>query len=429
MHLPSPSAVPSDGGQPPARRRTLLIVDDEEGPRQSLRIVFKDEYNVLLAENGPRALELLRHHAVDAAVLDIRMAGMSGTELLGKIKQIDPAVEVVMLTAYETIDTMRQSLRHGACDYLTKPFDVSTMRSAVARAMQRRALADRMRANENELRSLKDEIERERMTAEMARQKGEIYASVIHDLNNPLTIIAGVIDLINSEMARLYDPGNESLAAVQEHLEQISRQVASCSQISRRYLGFLRQRNAGETRVSANQVLSDLRTLLKSHRSWQDNELEVGRLEADVDVRINGTDLIQILLNLVTNAFQAGAAPHKVKVLAEPVDDPLPCLPAPGPKDVVLPAEDAAAYRPFIRFTVSDDGPGMQPEVLVRVFEPYFTTRAAGGGSGLGLAIVQRLVKGAHGAIHLHSEAGKGTTFSIYLPAAAAPARGRIQFG
>src|SRR5262245_66529093 len=58
----------------PRHKRTLLIVDDEEGPRQSLRIVFKDDYNILLADNGTRAIELARQHHIDAAVLDIRMS-------------------------------------------------------------------------------------------------------------------------------------------------------------------------------------------------------------------------------------------------------------------------------------------------------------------------------------------------------------------
>ena len=144
---------------PPAsgpRKRTLMIVDDEEGPRQSLRIVFKDDYNVLVADNGNRAVDLVRQHSVDAAVLDIRMSGMSGVELLGKLKEIDPAIEVIMLTAYETIETARQALRLGACDYLTKPFDISTMRTAIATAMERHAVSEEMRSINQKLRELQE---------------------------------------------------------------------------------------------------------------------------------------------------------------------------------------------------------------------------------------------------------------------------------
>src|SRR6476660_2547245 len=99
----------------PPKRATLLVCDDEDGPRQSLRIVFKDEYDILLADSGAKAIELAEANKVDAAVLDIRMAGMSGIEVLNRLKEIDPGIEVIMLTAYETIETARQALRLGAC--------------------------------------------------------------------------------------------------------------------------------------------------------------------------------------------------------------------------------------------------------------------------------------------------------------------------
>ena len=79
-------------------RRTLLIVDDEEGPRQSLRVVFKEEYNLLLASNGPDAVELAKNNRINAAVLDIRMTGMSGTELLRQARALRPALRVILIS-------------------------------------------------------------------------------------------------------------------------------------------------------------------------------------------------------------------------------------------------------------------------------------------------------------------------------------------
>ena len=124
----------------PKRRGTLLVVDDEDGPRQSLRVIFKDDYDLLMAEDGPTAIELAQKHDIDVAVLDIRMAGMSGIEVLERLKFVKPDLEAIMMTAFETTDTMRQALRLRACDYINKPFDIATMRAAVSQAMQRRIL-------------------------------------------------------------------------------------------------------------------------------------------------------------------------------------------------------------------------------------------------------------------------------------------------
>jgi DNA-binding NarL/FixJ family response regulator len=141
------------------KRRTLLIVDDEEGPRQSLRVVFKNEYDLLLANDGATAIGLARKQKIDAAVIDIRMIGMSGIEVLQGLKAVDPHIEVIMLTAYETIDTVRQALRLGACDYLNKPFDIPTIRNAVANAMDRRSLSFEVKANAEKLRELQSELQ------------------------------------------------------------------------------------------------------------------------------------------------------------------------------------------------------------------------------------------------------------------------------
>ena len=126
---------------PPVKRRgTLLIVDDEEGPRMSLRVIFKDNYDLLMAEDGPTAIELAQKHDIDVAILDIRMAGMSGIEVLERLRYVKADIEAIMITAFETTDTIRQALRLRACDYINKPFDIATIRNAVNGAMQRRML-------------------------------------------------------------------------------------------------------------------------------------------------------------------------------------------------------------------------------------------------------------------------------------------------
>src|ERR1700690_360161 len=95
----------------PKRRGLLLIVDDEDGPRQSLRVIFKDDYDLLMAEDGPAAIKLAQENEIDVAVLDIRMAGMSGIEVLERLRYVRPDMEAIMMTAFETTDTIRRALQ------------------------------------------------------------------------------------------------------------------------------------------------------------------------------------------------------------------------------------------------------------------------------------------------------------------------------
>jgi signal transduction histidine kinase len=398
-------------------RRTLLVVDDESGPRQSLHMVFKEDYQVLLAEGGLQALELARKQPVDAAVLDIRMPGMNGVEVLAKLKEIDPKVEVIMLTAYETIDTARQALRLGACDYLTKPFELAAMRSAVATAMTRRAIAEEMQANSQRLHELQESLRQQQLQSEIARTKNEIYASVVHDINGPLTIIAGFAEIINQHIAGMSCVEGESLELVKDRLARIGRQVSNASEISQRYLSFLRKQPAEKVAVGTKTVFADLAELLRFHPSSQHQRLTILPVEEDMFAEINGTELIQLLLNLTINALQCTTEPHEVEIHGRRQMNPLDVdRIVDGPENLLLNRDGFLNRPPMVVISVRDNGPGISPDILPRIFEAGFTTKGERKGTGLGLAIVQRFIRESHGALHVQTRVGGGTTFTVYLP-------------
>ncbi len=402
---------------PPNRRGTLLIVDDEEGARQSLRAIFKDEYELLLAGDGPSAIELVQKHRVDVAVLDIRMAGMSGVDVLERIKYIDPSIEAVMMTAFETTETIRKALRLRACDYLNKPFEVADMRAAVANAMQRRSFDTEILTNTEKLQALLKELEDQKVEGQMARTRGDIYASIIHDINGPLTVISGFLQLLNQRIGKSATLGAEDVDYVKDRLRTMTRQVTNCIEISRRYLGFLRKQPVEVAHVGVNQLLVDLGHLLRLHPSLQNNQFEIQPLAGDIGVKMNGTDLIQLLLNLAVNAFQASAQPHRVDITGEVRREPLDLTRfKDGPGTRLLNVENFQNTAPLVCLSVSDTGPGIPLEVLPKIFQAYFTTKDARQGTGLGLNIVQRMVQEGGGALQVITKPGEGTTFNVFLP-------------
>ena len=403
---------------PKTRQPTLLVVDDEEGPRQSIRVIFKDDFHVLLAEDGPSAVELAQNNKIDVAVLDIRMAGMSGIEVLERLKFVDSSIEVVMMTAFETNETIRQALRLRACDYINKPFDIATMRKAVATAMERRSLGSEVRNNAEKLQELQSELQQQKLEEEIVRTRGEIYASIIHDINGPLTIISGLIQIINQNIGEESQVAGEDLELVKDRLKRITRQVTNCIEISRRYLSFLRQHPGEAVRVWVNQILGDLGELLRVHPGAKNNQLIIQPLPEDATVHIHGTDLIQILLNLTLNAFQCSPHHHRVEILGQLLQHPLELAHfRDTPQDRFINREGFKNIAPLLALSVQDNGPGIPPEVIPKIFEPYFTTHGPRNGTGLGLCIVHRLLKEAHGALHAHTKVGQGTVFTVYLSA------------
>jgi signal transduction histidine kinase len=403
------------------RRGTLLVVDDEDGPRQSLRVIFKDDYNLLMAEDGPTAIDLAQKKEIDVAVLDIRMAGMSGIEVLERLKYINPNIEAIMITAFETTDTIRQALRLRACDYINKPFDLPTIRAAVGQAMQRRILGGQISNSAEKIQELLAELQDQSFKEQNAKTRGDILASIIHDINGPLTVISGFVHMLNQRVNHNSRLELEDLEFIKDRLRIVARQTTSCIEISRRYREISnRQSDAtAAPRVSVNQLLKDLDQLVRVHPSVMENEFKITPLNGEIAVKIVGTDLIQILQNLAVNAFQCTPLAHRVEIGGEILRAPLDLAKfKDGPNDRLMNIESMDNTAPLVKLWVRDTGPGIPPEVMPKIFNPYFTTKGPREGTGLGLNIVHRLIKEGNGALHVHTKSSEGTTFTIYLPGA-----------
>ena len=124
----------------PDRRRTILLVDDEpEVLRLFTRILSAEGTVMLKARTGAEALAAAQQTRLNLVILDIKLPDMSGTEVLRRIRRIDPGVPVIMVTSYGSVETVRTSMELGAFDYLTKPFDNQEVRRVAREALASRA--------------------------------------------------------------------------------------------------------------------------------------------------------------------------------------------------------------------------------------------------------------------------------------------------
>jgi two-component system response regulator HydG len=116
-------------------KKCILIVDDDIAHRTMLRILLGWEYRIEEADCGATAIEKVRETPFDLVLMDVCMPEINGVEALGKIKASNPAIPVIMMTAYTANETAAEALQKGAYDYLTKPFDFDTLRSTIEKAM------------------------------------------------------------------------------------------------------------------------------------------------------------------------------------------------------------------------------------------------------------------------------------------------------
>ncbi|MBM3240618.1 response regulator [Candidatus Poribacteria bacterium] len=125
----------------------ILVVEDELGPRESYRQILKNDYEVILMDHGRLAIEYVTNHPVDVALVDIRMPDIDGIEVLQKIKTLQPKIEVIMITAFASVENAKNAIKYGAMDYLIKPASVKEIQATVRKAVARRI--QYMHYNEN----------------------------------------------------------------------------------------------------------------------------------------------------------------------------------------------------------------------------------------------------------------------------------------
>jgi two-component system cell cycle sensor histidine kinase/response regulator CckA len=257
----------------------------------------------------------------------------------------------------------------------------------------------------------------ERMEAEAARKSlesqlresqkmeaiGTLAGGIAHDFNNALAAILG-----NAELAQKETDGNETLT---QYLGEIYRSGTRARNLVRQILSYCRQQPTELRRLPLAAIVQDAMAMLRSTLPVRFS-FSVHCAEEPSWILADKTQIEQVIINLVTNATQA------IGNQSGTIDIGVELIRADAPELAIcaLPAGLFDNTCRVVRLSVSDDGPGIAPEIQDRIFEPFFTTKPLGEGTGLGLSVVQGIVK-LHGAsIHVDSAPGEGTKFSIYFP-------------
>ncbi|MDI9569709.1 MAG: PAS domain-containing protein [Pseudomonadota bacterium] len=248
----------------------------------------------------------------------------------------------------------------------------------------------------------KSRLEAQLLQAQRLEALGTLAGGIAHDFSNILGAISGYVEMA---LAKLPPTDGER---IQRYLRRVLEGAGRAKELTRQLLAFSRPAEQEARPMSVSPLLKEV---LKLIRTTLPATIEIGhKIEATADIVLADPGLIhQVAINLLTNAFHAlGDRGGRV--------------------DIELGNEELAAPRRFLTgelpggvylvLTVRDNGPGMTPEVLGRIFNPFFSTKEPGAGTGLGLSVVHGIVRNLGGGIHVESESGVGTEFRIYLPVA-----------
>jgi signal transduction histidine kinase len=375
-----------------AAQQRVLVIDDELGPRESLRILLKNEYEVFCADSVAKGVELLREKRPDVVVMDIRMPGKSGIEGLRDIRALDTSVAVIMLTGFGALETAQEALRLGASDYLKKPFDTKEMMEIIRTNVRRTALNRKRAGTERELQELNS-----RLTAELAKKDrlaslGQASAELVHDLRNPLTVVLGYVQILADDLNRARETHSGTMENSSEYINLIERNIQRCREIIETWQDLGRNARRNHRPFSPGAVLREVVESQRGLASARKAALELRVLDVEAQVSGDAVQIGRALQNIVGNAVDALADEGGHVVVTGAVRDGTYCI------------------------SVKDNGCGIAPRDLEHLFEAYYSTKAPHKGTGLGLFITRRVIDDHNGVIEVDSEVGKGTEMRVKLP-------------
>ncbi len=361
-----------------AKLVTILVIDDEEFMCDSCcKVYAKDGYRVDIARDGATGLQKVKELNPDLVLVDLKMPGMSGMEVLEEIKTIDPNIISVVITGYGTIDSAVESMKNGAYDFLPKPFTPDELRLITKRALERRRLI----------------IESNRLRQEKDKMRENFISMVSHQLRTPLVAVQEYFEVILEGLAgEVTEEQRKMLERSKTRIDELLRLIKDWLDLSKidadKIVNKLKP-------ISLTEIITKTSDLMQTLAKQKNITLKTDIPENLPMILGNKETLEQAFLNLLDNGIRYNKNGGSITVKAK--------------------AEDG-----YVAVDISDTGIGIPKEELPFIFEQFYqikNKKTQGiDGTGLGLSIVKKIVDAHSGTIRVTSETEKGSTFTVLLP-------------
>jgi len=362
------------------KKPVILVIDDEESMRDSCSMILvKDGFQPETAENGTVGLEKMQALQPDLVLIDLKMPGISGFEVLDKAKEFDTNIIAIVITGYATIESAVEAMKKGAYDFLPKPFTPDQLRLIIKRGIERRRLIQ----------------ETESLRREKKMMEENFITMVSHQLRSPLGTIAQYFEAILGGMVGEVEPRQEEmLVKARDRLERLMELINDWLDLAQMNRGQIVDKLKP---LSLKKMLENIIDFFQPSAQKEDVTLEFIPYSGFDRVEGDEEKLAQVFSNLITNAIKYNRPKGNVKVALREKEDSM-------------------------AIDIEDSGIGIQKEQLPYIFDQFYRVKATDGkkskGSGLGLSIAKKIVEVHGGTIQVTSELGKGSTFTVCLPKA-----------
>lgn len=361
--------------KPKNGKELILYVDDEEKHLDSFKILFRKEYDILVAKSAQDGLDILESNDVRLVITDQRMPNMTGVEMLERISNLYPEITRIILTGYSDMEAIISAINKGRVfRYITKPWNKDELKETIDFALESYQLK-----SENKLL-----IEQLKKTN---RELDELVYRSSHDLRAPLASVLGLINLAKKE---------DNLTKIKQYLELQEKSVLRLDELLKEIIQFSRNTHL---EIKGDEI--DLKELINEAIDIHEYFIGSQNIKKFYEVTqsckfICDKFRLEIVLNnLISNAIRysnLNQEEPKLTVKAE------------------VNASEAV-------IKVIDNGIGIKPEMQTNIFNMFYKGSDENvGGSGLGLFIVRETMEKLGGEIYLESELGIGSTFTIKIP-------------
>jgi two-component system sensor histidine kinase/response regulator len=354
----------------------ILIIDDEKAICDACsRILTEDKYEVEVASDGESGLAKIDAFHPDIVLVDLKMPGINGIEVLSRIREKDPTVVSVVITGFATIESAVDSMKVGAFDFLPKPFTPGQLR-----IIARRALDNRMAL-----------LEAERLRNEKEKMRQNFVSMVSHELRTPLVAVIQYLEVIRNGFAgSISDEQSRIIGRMRLRLTDLLKLIDRWLKLSR--LEELKLQE-GFQQFSLQPVIGEAIEMLAQLAG--EKKVTVSSDSSVSDAIVNGDrEMIkEVIVNLINNGIKYNREGGEVRTALRDSAD-------------------------FWVIEISDTGYGIPEGEIPRVGEEFFRVKREGRaeGTGIGLAIVKKIVDIHEGRFEIKSTLNQGSTFSVYLP-------------